>query len=433
MKHGPPAELSDVDPQAAVLRDIHTLLDLLGTDGIEAGSGDKPAMKALASINARLAEPIAIDLQRGQFRSYPNIQALYLLLLTTGLIRVEGPGAKKKLVLDEVNAAAFRSLNPTEQFGSLLDAWLLKSRLAAIDIPEGWFKDSLTSMINCWGTIRAAGRKSSVQERAASKAPFARDSDRVSLWLMRGFGMIELDQGRPIAGKPWHPQAVERTRFGRALLAVLAHSPALPYYPRRAIIDGWTVFGLTGKPPAQKGIKPPNRSAAPPELRSGISFGTLMPALQPHWPAWQRSHGLAPISSRDGTFVFKVSLNDIWRVIAIPARQTVERLADTILKSVKFDDEHLWDFRLEDRLGGNLIITRPYMDREAEAHGADEVLIRDLPLAIGESMSYTYDYGDNWKFDVKLVRVDDPQPKFKAPRVIGSHGKAPSQYGDWDE
>jgi hypothetical protein len=88
---------------------------------------------------------------------------------------------------------------------------------------------------------------------------------------------------------------------------------------------------------------------------------------------------------------------------------------------------------LEDRLGGNLIITRPYMDREAEAHGADEVLIRDLPLAIGESMSYTYDYGDNWKFDVKLVRVDDPQPKFKAPRVIGSHGKAPSQYGDWDE
>ena len=163
-----------------------------------------------------------------------------------------------------------------------------------------------------------------------------------------------------------------------------------------------------------------------------MSFDTLQPAFQPYWPAWQRSHSLPPRSFREGAFVFKVSLNDIWRVIAIPARKSVGSLADAILKSVKFDEDHLWAFDLEDRLGGGINIKHPYMDRDADAYSADDVLIGELPLAVGDCMTFTYDYGDNWQFDVELMRVDDPDRKLKAARVIESHGKAPRQYADWD-
>ena len=52
-----------------MLRDVHLLLDMLRTDGIEAGIGNVPAMKALPHIDARLADPIQIESKRPQFRS----------------------------------------------------------------------------------------------------------------------------------------------------------------------------------------------------------------------------------------------------------------------------------------------------------------------------------------------------------------------------
>ena len=48
-------------------------------------------------------------------------------------------------------------------------------------------------------------------------------------------------------------------------------------------------------------------------------------------------------------------------------------------------------------------------------------------------MELTYDFGDNWHFTVKLDRIDPPDPKLKAPRILESHGKAPQQYADWDD
>ncbi len=49
-------------------------------------------------------------------------------------------------------------------------------------------------------------------------------------------------------------------------------------------------------------------------------------------------------------------------------------------------------------------------------------------------MTYTFDFGDNWEFDVKLERVEPaPGKKAKLPRVLETHGKAPEQYpySDW--
>ncbi len=51
-------------------------------------------------------------------------------------------------------------------------------------------------------------------------------------------------------------------------------------------------------------------------------------------------------------------------------------------------------------------------------------------------MKLTYDFGDNWRFDVKLVRIDPPDARSKKarkPRILESHGKAPEQYPNWDE
>ena len=93
--------------------------------------------------------------------------------------------------------------------------------------------------------------------------------------------------------------------------------------------------------------------------------------------------------------------------------------------SVDFDDDHLYEFRYRNRSGAQASVQHPFCD---EGPFGDEVRLGDLPLDPGQSMELTYDFGDNWKFDVKLERVDPPDSKIKSPRILESHGKAPPQY-----
>jgi hypothetical protein len=55
------------------------------------------------------------------------------------------------------------------------------------------------------------------------------------------------------------------------------------------------------------------------------------------------------------------------------------------------------------------------------------------PLEPGQTMELTYDFGDNWQFTVKLERIELPDARRKAPRILETHGKAPKQYGSWDD
>jgi hypothetical protein len=134
---------------------------------------------------------------------------------------------------------------------------------------------------------------------------------------------------------------------------------------------------------------------------------------------------------RHGTFVFRVSLGKgVWRRIAMPADETLDDLADWILRSVKFGSDHLYEFITRDRLGATLKIVHPYME---EGPSTDEVAIGDVPLEPGQTMQFHYDFGDDWRFDVKLERIEPPEAKIKAPAILERHGKAPEQYphSDW--
>ena len=133
---------------------------------------------------------------------------------------------------------------------------------------------------------------------------------------------------------------------------------------------------------------------------------------------------------REGTFIFRVSLADVWRLIAIPATATLDDLVLWILRSVKFDDEHLYQLTYRNRMGSTVSVRHPACE---ESPYTDEVIIGELPLEPGQTMELLYDFGDEWHFTVKLERIEPPGDKLRAPRILESHGKAPKQYEDWDE
>ena len=53
--------------------------------------------------------------------------------------------------------------------------------------------------------------------------------------------------------------------------------------------------------------------------------------------------------------------------------------------------------------------------------------------AIGHTLVFLFDYGDDWRFRVSLKETGTKQPKVRYPRVVTLRGNAPPQYPDPDE
>jgi hypothetical protein len=160
------------------------------------------------------------------------------------------------------------------------------------------------------------------------------------------------------------------------------------------------------------------------------TFGALQPLVQPHFPEWRNNLVLPELGFQQGAYIFKVSLGRIWRRIAVAADMTLDDLATSILNAYEFDFDHLYEFTYPSRFGWTMHAHHPYLEGGPYA---TEVLIGDLPLKPGGSMTYLYDFGDNWQFDVTLERIDPPDPQLTEPALLEEHGQAPEQYPSWDD
>jgi len=103
-----------------------------------------------------------------------------------------------------------------------------------------------------------------------------------------------------------------------------------------------------------------------------------------------------------------------WRIADVRSTEWGEALHAVLLASLA---EH-WDDVWFD----------PYMD---ERPHTPEVRIGDLPLQPGAQMLYHYDFGDDWKFDVVLERIDPPDPDVRGYQIEERKGKSPEQYHHW--
>jgi hypothetical protein len=150
----------------------------------------------------------------------------------------------------------------------------------------------------------------------------------------------------------------------------------------------------------------------------------LQALLQPYFPEWKKTLSIPERGFLEGTYIFKVSSGRVGFRIPIPAGYSLASLSSFILDTVKFDYDHLYQFEYENPFGALERVNHPYMD---EGPWADDVLIGNLPLRIGQKMSYLYDFGDNWEFEVTLEKIDLDR-KIEKQILLEQHGKPPKQY-----
>ncbi|MFP4323824.1 MAG: IS1096 element passenger TnpR family protein [Anaerolineales bacterium] len=383
-----------------ILKDFGAMLDVLRGNAHPLTSTHLLPLKLVEQINARLTVPHQHGLKRAQMKSFPHIQGLYLLARASGLTSVDESGSKPKLLLDETFYGQWTGLNPTEQYGHLLESWFIRGWPEIVgDDRYGFWRipRHLEEVIRFVNKVPEDGLQ--VQGDKYLEEHLRYIPGPYNLALVDLFGLADVQFITPPEGKPWMIERVQRTPLGDALVGMLSTS-----------IHG----GLFD------------------ELRFEImpvdeTFGQFQTRLQTFMPAYQTALTPPKIPEREGTHVFKVSLGKSWRRIAINADNPLDFLANAILQAFKFDNDHLYRFEYRNRLGMWEVINHPYMD---EPPFTSIVTVGQLPVQVGQGLTYLFDFGDHWEFDV-LFESFDPETDTPSPKVIETHGRAPKQYRNW--
>lgn len=365
-------------------------------------------LSSLAEINDRLSRPLQLGLERPVQKSYPPIHGLYLLLRASGLTYLDETGARPILMLDDELKHRWDALNPTERYCTLLETWLLRAR-AEIVRERDWMGLRIPDNLEKWFYFYARLPDEGLNPiEQPDDATFAYSPGWHNLGLLTLFGLIGIRSAAPIEGQGWQIEWVRRMPFGEALLALLVTE----------FFGDWDNIAALAE-------------------AEWAPAGTLQGVLQPYFPAWQRTLALPQHEViLAGKYIFKVELwDELWRRLAVAGEADLETLATAILDAFEFRDHlHLHRFSYETRFGTWQHIDHAYMDLEGNPRTA-EVQVGSLPLRAGQTMTFLFDFGDHWEFDVTLEKVDDPDPALQRCEVLEGRGEPPEQYPspeNWD-
>jgi hypothetical protein len=386
-----------------ILKDFNCLLDYIGSNTLEATKSKSYfSMKHLNSINERLAAPLKIALNRPQQKAFVNINGLYLLLRTMGIVKIHPSHKKEIFQLNEPIFNSWKGLNNTERYFTLLESWLLRSNPREL---LGSYHSGLLlkACFEFWEEIPKNGLKVEGNDQSEEMLKYIPGFYNIA--LMELFGFIEIIHGAPKPGKGWRILKIKRNTYGDAIFKYLGHKVLSSEEHLYFLID----FEINKAPKL---------------------YGEWQSHFRPFFPDWQNNLAIPEPEYREGIYVFKVSLGDVWRRIEIYSDLTLEDLTDTILDSFDFDKDHHYSYYCKDLFGSMVEINSP---NSYDEPFTNDVLIGEIPIHIGSSMKFLYDFGDNWEFQVTLEEVREGTKKLKHPKVIAEHGEAPDQYPDWDD
>ena len=387
------------DEPGTVLRDVETLLAFLGdnTPTVSAKHHLLP-MGALAPRNAQMTHPMQLSLQRPQQRASAHIHALYLLLRATGLASITGTGNKPRLALDEDGLASWRHRNPTERYLTLVETWLLRAQPESIGERLGSCRAPLADWAGFCRRIPDNGLRIAGNQREEERLVYV--PGHLTVALLELFGCVTVQQGTPEPGTGWRIIEIHRRPWGDALFHLL--SEALQRVDVLVQLD----------------------------TEAGTEFGDWQVLIQPYCPAWRDNLRLSEHALQDGTSLFNVSLGRVWRRLAVQGRHDGDTLSDGMLDAFECDDDHLDKFAYQSHFGTLISMHHPALD---EPPLTSEVRMGEVPLRLGTSMTYLYDFGGRWACDVRLERIDPVDRTMRKARILDSYGEAPEQYPGADD
>lgn len=131
------------------------------------------------------------------------------------------------------------------------------------------------------------------------------------------------------------------------------------------------------------------------------------------------------------SYVLSVSVyTGCYRHIQISGDSTLQELHNAIQDAFQFDDDHAYGFFMDNKRWSNRDC---YYAPGAEDgyRSAGRYTLDQAGLYKGKKFLYLFDFGDEWTFQCKVLRVAEEDTP--VPVILKSKGEAPKQYPDWDE
>lgn len=137
------------------------------------------------------------------------------------------------------------------------------------------------------------------------------------------------------------------------------------------------------------------------------------------------------------THVFHASLNPkLYRDFEILSAKTLYDLASAIVQLFEFDFDHAFGFysKLTGRIFDSPVKYELFADMgESNARSVKRALIDDAFPKVGTKMTFLFDYGDNWQFQIEAIGQNRKVRGVRYPRLLKAIGTAPEQYPDLDD
>jgi hypothetical protein len=142
-----------------------------------------------------------------------------------------------------------------------------------------------------------------------------------------------------------------------------------------------------------------------------------------------------------GTHIVRAALQDepaIYREIEIDSRKTLSDLAEAIVHAFGFEFDHAFGFYSK-LTGRDVMRSQPKyelfadMGEQTTARSVRKTRVAEAFPAVGHTMLFMFDYGDDWRFTVEVIGLGQKVAKTRYPKVLKKVGEAPEQYGTWDD
>ena len=132
-----------------------------------------------------------------------------------------------------------------------------------------------------------------------------------------------------------------------------------------------------------------------------------------------------------GSYVISVSLGTgCYRHIQISMNATLYKLHKAIINAFGFVDDHAHAFFMDNHYwSGNAAFLSMKMNGDERL--TKSYKLEKLNLSKGDQFKYLFDFGDEWRFQCKVLRELEEQ--IDIPRIIRSVGESPEQYPEWED
>ena len=417
-------QFTETEP-SPIVRDFDTFLSCLESTPVKISEKRRQmSYKALATLNELMTAPVPDNTPRTPQIFYPQLHLFFHLALAGGLVIKKGKKSSTVLAPTE-RIAAYRELSNAEKYFCLLETLWVDCPMAELG-GERERAGSVAARLGGWAFALSqleAGRVVS-SPKLQGLAMF--DTFSVPCMALFGWCEVVIDEARrrAVYSKKYVPVAsLTPTDLGVAICRILVSQRQ---------IERWN---LSVRQSYGEWISPPGHD---PETDQGgdepffAAFEALCPEgeLRQSLPREERE----PIK---GNFIFKVTLDHgVWRTIRLSSEHTLHDLHNQIQLAFKFDDDHLYEFFMDNQRWSEYGFCHPAAEGAAFA---DEVCIGELDLSEGQSFLYLFDFGDEWLLDVNVQAINEGEPILLHPKIVEQQGEAPKQYGydedegDWDE